>query len=140
MFNELTVSENVALAVCYHRNLNAEEALEEVSETLAMTELTAMAQEKAQALGANWQQRVGLARALALKPEVMFLDEPVSGLNAGHRQWWLNFLAQLSGRKVTVITATNDFALWHGGGHRYALIKDKCWQVLGEHADHPQIE
>ncbi len=140
MFNELTVAENVALPVCYHHNWSAEEAREEVDEALAMTELTALAQEKAQTLGSDWQQRVGLARALALKPEVMFLDEPAAGLNARHRQWWLNFMGQLSGRKITLITATNDFALWHGGSHRYALIKDKRWQVLGEQADHPQIE
>jgi phospholipid/cholesterol/gamma-HCH transport system ATP-binding protein len=140
MFNELTVAENVALAVCYHRNWTPEQAQEEVDQTLAMTELTPLAREKAQTLGVDWQQRVGLARALALKPEVLFLDEPATGLDAIHRQWWLNFLAGLSGRKVTVITAANDFALWHGEGRHYALIKDRRWQVLGEQANHPQVE
>jgi len=50
------------------------------------------------------------------------------------------FSGAIVGRKVTVITATNDFARWHGKGHRYALIKDKRWQVLGEQAEYPQIE
>jgi ABC-type transporter Mla maintaining outer membrane lipid asymmetry ATPase subunit MlaF len=147
MFNELTVAENVALALCYHHNWSAEQAREEVRVALEITELTPLAQETAQTLGSDWQQRVGLARALALKPEVMFLDEPAAGLEARHRQWWRDFLAQLSsgapycgGRKVTVIAATNDFALWHGGSHRYALIKDKHWQVLGEQAEFPRIE
>jgi ABC-type transporter Mla maintaining outer membrane lipid asymmetry ATPase subunit MlaF len=140
MFDELTVAENVGLAVCYHRNGSMEQVRDEVNAMLEMTELTGVAQETAQRLGSDWQQRVGLARALALKPEVLFLDEPAAGLAASHRQWWQNFLIQLSGKKVTVITTTNDFARWHGEGHRYALIKDKRWQVLDEHAEYPQIE
>ena len=147
MFKELTVAENVALALCYHRNWSAEQAREEVRGALDITELTALAQETAQTLGAEWQQRVGLARALALKPDVLFLDEPAAGLEARHRQWWRDFLAKLSngdastgGRKLTVIATTNDFALWHGGSHRCALIKDKRWQVLEAKAEFPQIE
>lgn len=140
MFNELTVADNVALALCYHRNWNAEQAREEVRAALEMTELTAVANETAQTLGSDWQQRVGLARALVLKPDVMFLDEPAAGLAERHRQWWRNFLAQLPGQKVTVIMATNDFALWRDERHRYALIKDNHWQVLDEQAEFPQIE
>ncbi len=147
MFTELTVAENVALALCYHRNWTAEQASEEVHATLEITGLSGLAHETAQTIGSDWQQRVGLARALALKPEVMFFDEPATGLEARHRQWWRDFLAQLSagspftkGRKITVIAATNDFTLWHGGSHRYALIKDKRWHVSGEQAEYPQIE
>jgi len=147
MFAELTVAENVALALCYHYNWSAEQARDEVRTALEITELTALAQETAQTIGSDWQQRVGLARALALKPEVMFFDEPASGLEARHRQWWRDFMAQLSsgipytgGRRVTIIAATNDFALWHGGNHRYALIKEKRWHVSGERAEYPQIE
>jgi phospholipid/cholesterol/gamma-HCH transport system ATP-binding protein len=140
MFNELTVAENVALPVCYHRNCTPEEAQEEVDRTLEMTGLTPLAREKAQTLGIDWQQRVGLARALALKPEAVFLDEPAAGLDPRHRQWWVNFLAGLSGRKVTVIMTTNDFAPWHGEGHRYAMITDKRWRILGAQANPPQVE
>jgi ABC-type sulfate/molybdate transport systems ATPase subunit len=147
MFNELTVAENVALALCYHRNWSAEEAREEVHALLEITELSDLANETAQTLGTDWQQRVGLARALALKPDVMFLDEPAAGLEARHREWWRNFLAQWFSRtpvpgrgKSTVITTANDFAPWHEKGRQYALIKDRRCHVLGEQAEHPQIE
>ncbi|MGP8200876.1 MAG: ATP-binding cassette domain-containing protein [Limisphaerales bacterium] len=147
MFNELTVAENVALAICYHRNWTAEQAWDEVRAVLEITELAPLAGETAQQLGDDWQQRVGLARALALKPEVLFLDEPATGLEASHCQWWRDFLEHLSaggpgsgGRKVTVIAATNDFAPWLGEGRRYALIKDSRWQLLGEQSGQPQID
>ncbi|MGD0812096.1 MAG: ATP-binding cassette domain-containing protein [Verrucomicrobiota bacterium] len=147
MFNELTVAENVSLALCYHRNWPVEQAWDEVRAVLEITELAPMAGETAQQLGEDWQQRVGLARALALKPEVLFLDEPAAGLEARHCQWWRDFLEQLSaggpgsgGRKVTVIAATNDFAPWLGESRRYALIKDHRWQLLGEQSGHPKID
>lgn len=139
MFNELTVAENVALALCYHHNWSAEQARADVEAALEATELTAMAGETAQTLGADWQQRVGLARALALKPEVMFLDEPAAGLEARHRQWWRDFLARLSGQKVTLIATTNDFTPWHKGNHRYALVQNNRWRVL-EQRETPQFD
>ena len=127
MFAGLTVAENVALPLRYHRDWSAEQAGEMVSELLERIELTALADETAQTLGAGWQQRVGLARALALQPEVLFLDEPLTGLEARHRHWWRQFLSQMSqgaactgGRKVTLIVATNDFSLWSGERHEYA--------------------
>jgi ABC-type transporter Mla maintaining outer membrane lipid asymmetry ATPase subunit MlaF len=146
MFNELTVAENVSLALCYHRNCPVEQAWDEVRAVLEITGLAPLAGETAQQLGEDWQQRVGLARALALKPEVLFLDEPAAGLEASHCQWWRDFLEQLSaggpgsgGRKVTVIAATNDFAPWLGESRRYALIKDGRWQLLGEQSGQPRI-
>jgi ABC-type transporter Mla maintaining outer membrane lipid asymmetry ATPase subunit MlaF len=147
MFNELTVAENVALALCYHRNWSAEQAWADTRAALDITGLGGMAEERAQRLGANCQQRVGLARALALKPEVLFVDEPAAGLETSHGQWWRDFLTQLSagspfmnGRKVTVIAATNDFAPWLAEGWRYAMIKDHRWHVLDEQPGPAQME
>ena len=137
MFNELTVAENVALPLCYHRNWRPEEACAEVKEILEWTELSSLAHDKAQMLGAGWRQRVGLARALALKPQILFLDEPASGLEADHHQWAQAFLAELAKKQIAVISSTYDFVPWHGGRHNYAVIKDKQWQVLGERPEAP---
>jgi ABC-type transporter Mla maintaining outer membrane lipid asymmetry ATPase subunit MlaF len=146
MFPDLTVAENVALPLCYHRNCTPEEAKPEVEAILELTELTSLAQAKAQWLGSGWPQRVGLARALMLKPEILFLDEPVAGLESRQRQWWKTFLEQLCAGtspttkgKVTVVTTTNDFALWQGGRPLFALIKDSHLQVLGEQMEYPQV-
>jgi phospholipid/cholesterol/gamma-HCH transport system ATP-binding protein len=145
MFADLTVAENVALALCYHHNWTMEQARNEVEAVLELTELTPLANSTAQTLGSDWQQRVGLARALALKPEVLFLDEPASGLEMRHRHWWQGFLNKLAAespgqRALTIVVSTNDFTPWHGGNHRFAAIKNKRWEVLEAHVASPMIE
>jgi ABC-type transporter Mla maintaining outer membrane lipid asymmetry ATPase subunit MlaF len=132
MFNELTVAENVALGLCYHKNCSMEAAREEIASLLELTDLTDVAHEMAPTLGAGRQQRVGLARALALKPELMFFDEPAAGLERYHSEWWRNFLVELSAKKITIIVATNDFDTWHGENYRYGLIRNGQWQTLAK--------
>ena len=143
MFNELTVAENVALALCYHHNWSAEQARDEVRAALELTELTGMARED----GPNGWARTGSNASAWPAPWPSNPGRPVSGRTrrrtwkARHRQWWRDFLAQLPERKITVVMSTNDFApFWHGGDHRYAVIKDHRLQVLGGQAEYPRIE
>ena len=74
---------------------------EKVEALLELTELSPWAESRPGALGRNWQKRVGLARALALEPDVLLLDNPLGGLDLRHTQWWLNFLGQLSEAAVS---------------------------------------
>ena len=96
LFHHLTVAENVALPVRYHHNLGRAEGAAAVSELLELTELTPWAESKPSTLGRSWQRRAGLARALALEPEVLLVDNPLAGLDPHHVRWWLGFLDQLS--------------------------------------------
>jgi ABC-type transporter Mla maintaining outer membrane lipid asymmetry ATPase subunit MlaF len=147
MFTELTVAENVALALCYHRNCTMDKAWEDVRATLEATGLADIAGLPADSLGADWQQRVGLARAMALQPELIFLDEPAAGLEARHRQWCQSFLTELRApsasearKQITVVATTNDFTLWRGEKRRYALLKGQRLHVFAEDTVNPQIE
>src|SRR3954465_5224493 len=92
LFNHLTVSENISLPLRYHRNLTQAEAEPEVQRMLQMTELGPFADSTPGAMARNWQRRVGLARALMLRPDVLLLDNPLAGLDLRHRAWWLNLL------------------------------------------------
>jgi ABC-type transporter Mla maintaining outer membrane lipid asymmetry ATPase subunit MlaF len=138
MFAELTVAENIALPLRYHRDWTGEKAIEAVQALLETTELTALAARTAQDLTTGWQERVGLARALALEPEILFLDEPMAGLESSHCAWWRGFLDQLSrgapcaqGRKMTIIAATSDPSLWAGERRHFARLQDRRWHSLG---------
>jgi ABC-type transporter Mla maintaining outer membrane lipid asymmetry ATPase subunit MlaF len=146
MFDGLTVAENVALPLRYHRDWTGEKAVASIQALLETTELTALAASTAQDLTTGWQERVGLARALALEPEVLFLDEPMASLEPSHCLWWRGFLDQLSrgaactdGRKMTLVATTCDFSLWSEERRHFALLKNQRWQSLGECAGHPKM-
>ena len=83
-------------------------------------------------VAANWRQRAALARALILKPEVLLLDNPLAGLGARHRHWWLRFLEQFSrgheqfgGGPMTLAATADDLRPWRNARRKFALLRDK---------------
>jgi ABC-type transporter Mla maintaining outer membrane lipid asymmetry ATPase subunit MlaF len=138
MFHHLTVAENVALPLRYHRHLSVGEAEGPVRELLEATELATWADHAPATLTRNWQKRVGLARALALQPEVLLLDNPLVALDLHHTNWWLTFLDQLSkghslmhGHPMTLVVTTADLRPWKGHARQFAILKHKRLSVLG---------
>ena len=138
LFNQMTLAENVALPLRYHENLSRATAEPRVQALMEMMELTAVAHHSPSTVARNWQKRAGLARALMLQPDVLLLDNPLSGLDARHAAWWLNFLEQLSaghslrdGRPMTIVATTEDLRPWLGNKRKFALIDEKTFSVIG---------
>ncbi len=139
LFNHLTVWENIALPLRYHRNLSTVDALDEVKPWLQTLGLDPWADSTPGALGRNWQKRAGLARALILKPELLLVDDPLGGLDWRHTHWWLDFLAQISqghplleNRPVTLVVTTADLRPWKGRPRQFAIVKNRRLLVSGD--------
>ncbi len=140
LFHHLTVAENIALPLHYHRNLTRQQGGDRVHAMLELTELSSLAESTPGTLGRNWQKRVGLARALVLEPEVLLLDNPLGGLDLRHAGWWLDFLGQLSagshnwsnGRRMTLIATTEDLRPWRQRAGHFAILQKKHFMALGQ--------
>lgn len=79
----LTVRENIRLAVDeVLRSLSRAEKISLVNEHLAMVNLTAAADKYPDEISGGMKQRVGIARALAIKPKMLLMDEPFGALDA----------------------------------------------------------
>ena len=138
LFNHLTIAENISLPLRYHRNLTKAQAEVDTRRMLELTELAPWADTTPGALARNWQRRVGLARALMLKPEVLLVDNPLGGLDLRHRAWWMRFLDELSRghdwlerRPLTLVVTTSDLRLWRGQKRQFAVLRSKHFTVLG---------
>ncbi len=139
LFPGLNVFENVALPICYHGNQSPEMAAPQVNALLEGLELTPFADVPAGRVGRSWARRVALARALALRPEVVLLDNPLIGLDAVHLRWWRGFLPQLisghpllGGTPRTVVIASDEVRPLLSLGHHFALAHEGVWRVLGD--------
>jgi len=146
LFSSLTVSENVGLALREHTELEQELIDEIAASKLVLTGLApAVGAQYPSELSGGMMKRASLARALALDPELLFLDEPTAGLDpvsAGGVDELVRKLRDLFG--LTIVMITHDLDLLWQVADRVAVLAEGKVQGIGSmselsHMDHPAI-
>jgi phospholipid/cholesterol/gamma-HCH transport system ATP-binding protein len=141
LFSGLTVAENVAVPLKEHRRLAPALIAEIAALKTALVGLPADAGAKYPAqLSGGMRKRAALARALALDPEILFLDEPTAGLDpiaaAGFDQLILSLSGSLG---LTVFMVTHDLDSLEAICDRIAVLIEGRVSVgtLAEHMKNP---
>lgn len=104
------VAGNVALALEHH-GLGRAAVAARVAEVLALCGLADFAQAWPRQLSGGMRQRVGIARAIAVRPAVMLMDEPLSALDAQTRELLMDDLLTIwSQERTTTLYVTHNLA------------------------------
>ncbi|TKT78297.1 betaine/proline/choline family ABC transporter ATP-binding protein [Aquamicrobium sp. LC103] len=130
-----TVAENVEYGLKM-RGLAKAERRAKALKTLESVGLASWADRHPADLSGGMQQRVGLARALALDPEILLMDEPFSALDPLIRRDMQAELLELQRRyRTTIIFITHDLNEALTLGHQVAVMKDGRFAQVGRPAD-----
>lgn len=133
LFSSLTVTENVALPLIEHAGLSREDAEHLAGVKLALAGLPLSAADKYPAsLSGGMIKRAALARALALDPDILFLDEPTAGLDPiGAAAFDQLILTLRDALGLSVFLITHDLDTLYTITDRVAVLAQKKVLVAG---------
>ncbi|MDL0433023.1 ABC transporter ATP-binding protein [Marinobacter sp. TBZ242] len=133
LFSSLTLQENVALPLIEHARLSREDAEHLARVKLALVGLPSHASTMVPAqLSGGMVKRASLARALALDPEVLFLDEPTAGLDPIGAAAFDRLIVTLrDALGLSVFLVTHDLDTLYSTCDRVAVLSEKRVLVAG---------
>lgn len=133
LFSSMTVAQNVMAPIREHLKMSADLAADIAAMKISMSGLPSDAGAKYPSeLSGGMNKRAGLARALALDPEIVFLDEPTAGLDpigaANFDDLIVNLKTSLG---LTVFMVTHDLDTLHASCDRVAVLAEKRVIAIG---------
>jgi len=132
LFDSLTVAENVGFALRRLGKLTESEITQKIGEALEMVELPGVEAKLPSELSGGMRKRVGLARAIVYRPEIVLYDEPTTGLDPIVADSIDLLILRVCERlKATTVVVTHDMRSARRLGQRILMLHDKRIYVTG---------
>ena len=132
LFDSMTVAENIAFPLRREKNLTAAELDRRVSEALEMVELPGTEKKKPSELSGGMRKRVGLARAIVYRPQIVLYDEPTTGLDPVVSDSIDQLIIRVRDRlNVTSVVVTHDMRSARRVGQRIVMLHEGKIYVEG---------
>ncbi len=147
LFSSLTVAQNIMAPIREHLKIEGDLAKDMAALKISMVGLPAEAGAKYPSeLSGGMRKRAGLARALALDPDLVFLDEPTAGLDPiGAAKFDELILSLKESLGLTVFMVTHDLDTLHAACDKVAVLAEKRVIACGpleevRQLDHPWVQ
>ena len=135
LFDSMSVADNIALGL-RRRNLSEDEIGERVEEALAVVDLTGAGERYPAELSGGMRKRVGIARAIALRPRYILYDEPTTGLDPVTAAVIDRLMVRTRERfGVTGVVVTHDMRSAYAVGDRIARLYEGRIRQVGTVAE-----
>ncbi|MGQ0766730.1 MAG: ABC transporter ATP-binding protein [Gemmatimonadota bacterium] len=132
LFDSLNIGENVAMGLRKQGKLTPSEIVDRVAEVLDLVDLPGVEDRFPAELSGGMRKRVGLARAIALRPKYILYDEPTTGLDPVTSAVIDNLMIRTRERLgVTSIVITHDMRSAYAVGSRIAMLYEGKVRQVG---------
>jgi len=131
---DFTVLENLSVYASYH-DIPAAEADLRAQALLRLMKLEEYQDRSVETLSGGMKRRLAIARGLINSPEVIFLDEPTTGLDPQARLWIWDFFKHLKSEKSTLVLTTHYMEEAEQMCDRVAIIDDGKILTIGKPRD-----
>jgi phospholipid/cholesterol/gamma-HCH transport system ATP-binding protein len=136
LYDSLTIAENVAFPLRRHTKMSDAERADKVRALLLSVGLDKDLEKMPSDISGGMRKRVGLARALALDPEILLFDEPTAGLDPITAAEIGKLIQKLrQERNVTSIVVTHDLHAAHHISDRLVMLKEGNILISGTFED-----
>ena len=125
LFDSMTVEENISLGIRTHTETPEAEIRERVQQCLELVSLPGIERMKPAELSGGMKKRVGLARAIAMKPAYILYDEPTTGLDPITADTINDLIIRMNDElKVTTVVVTHDMVSAYKVSDRIVMIHE----------------
>jgi phospholipid/cholesterol/gamma-HCH transport system ATP-binding protein len=132
LYDSMSVRENLEFPLVRQEKLSSDEVEKRIREVLANVGLEESLDKMPSELSGGMRKRVGLARTLILKPEIILYDEPTTGLDPATSKEISNLILKMQEKfKVSSVIVTHDINCAKLTADRMVVIKDGVFAAEG---------